>query len=108
MDAPRPPLSVGGFMAQIGDCWHLCVGQILTAILAQYRCQNFVTYDVAGVAITRGGRGECIDGCIVVIGGDRMRRYLSSSLLPTYVALLEVILLVLYSSQPNAREIRCV
>ena len=30
----------------------------------------FVTYDVAGVAITRGGRDECIDGCIMAIRDD--------------------------------------
>jgi len=74
MDAPRPPLSVGGFMAQIGDCWHFTCRTVFDGDSRPISMAKLVAYDVAGVAITRGGRGECIiDGCIVVIGGDRRR-----------------------------------
>ena len=54
MDAPRSPLSVGGFMTRSVDFLRLgcisCVRPILTELSPPIDAE-FVTYDVAGVAI---------------------------------------------------------
>ena len=69
IDAPRPPLFVGGLITRSVDfcdglsfmCWADFDGRFLAPI---------DKYDVAGVAVTRGGREECIGGLIMPIEAE--------------------------------------